>query len=449
MGPRLLCFVGGAALTAYFVLLGLLATPFFGAGSFLWAMVFAAFLVALAAGQGLGTLLARAMGARNLEHAAPRLAVAGGLLAWASAYLLPEVCRAVLDRDPSFQLAPLVAMVAVSLLPGALIAAIVPSEVRVRVAGSEGKEAATAQAALRLTGLMTLGGVAGILLCAKPLLHADQVDVYVFAYLTGGLLAALGLAFLGLVWRVGGALGIVAMVALCVAKPSELQEEAYAVAMKKSWRANQTASAYYLRTTDSDRLSAAELEAKAKAAAATEKHGVIVTLEMLDALGAVSVTGEGLCRTLDLMLSPGSKPFLMPIFRQLESVRSDGKGILFCQIKRKKGEEGAKFEVPGANPGEKVQFWFRDDFTIRMEHTKSTWKLEFGPITVTPAGVLEFHDTKSTPLRILNVVAWVDASLLGIVIEDQPTQVAIKAVAQGDIGDVKVKDVITLQKDSH
>ena len=36
MGPRLLCFVAGAALSAFFVHVGLLASPFFGSGAFLW-----------------------------------------------------------------------------------------------------------------------------------------------------------------------------------------------------------------------------------------------------------------------------------------------------------------------------------------------------------------------------------------------------------------------------
>lgn len=447
MGPRLLCFAGGAALTAYFVNLGLLATPFFGSGAFLWATVFAAFLLSLACGHGVGDLLARIAGASNLDRAAPRLAVAGGLTAWISAYLLPEVCREVLNHNADWQLAPLLAMVGTSLIPGSLIAALVSSEVRARAAGSEDREPASAQAALRLTGLMSLGGVVGIFLCAKPLLRADEVDVFVFAYSVGAILAAVGAVLLSTIGRVVAAVGIGVLLVLSVQVPSEIQGQQFAVAMQKTWRENSVASVYYLRTVDTHQLSDAEIQERLRAAAAHQKHGVVLTCEMLDALGAVSVTGEGLCRSLELLLSPQSKPFILPMFQQIESVRADGKGLLYFQIKRKRGVEGAFFEIPGEKPGESVRFWFSDDFTIRMQKSPGVWKLEFGPVTTTPAGVLEFNDTKTTPMRILNVVAWVDASLLGIVIEDHPEQVAVKAVAQGDIGEVKVQDVIVMAKD--
>ena len=448
MGPRLLCFVGGAVLTGFFVSAALLATPFFGSGAFLWAMMFAAFLLATALGRSVGPLLAKVAGARNLDRAAARLAAVGGILAWLEIYFLPEICRLVLQYDDAnWRLAPLAAMVLTTFLPGALITAIVSCEIECRISGTEGRPAANAHAALRLSGLMILGGVFGILILAKPLLRADEVAIYVFGYGTGAALALLSLVFLSNLGRALTALGLVALIGLSAAVPSEIQSQQFAVAMQKAWREQQVASLYYLRTKDDDQLTAEELAARTRAAAAHHKHGVIVTCEMLEALGEASVTGEGLCRTLDLMLSPKSKPFLMPMFKAVKSVRADGKGMLFFTIKREKGVEGAKFELPGEAPGEVVKFWFRDDFTIRMDHKGDVWKLEFGPVTVEPAGVLEFNDTKRTPLRILNVVAWVDASLLGIVIEDHPEQIAIKAVAQGDIGDVKTEDVISLAKE--
>ncbi|MCW8138108.1 MAG: hypothetical protein KIT58_04315, partial [Planctomycetota bacterium] len=120
MGPRLLCFAGGAALSAFFVHVGLLATPFFGSGAFLWANVFACFLLALAAGFGLGDLIAVAAGRTHVERSAPRVAVAGGLLAWVAAWASPVVCRWALASDPEWTFAPALAIALITLLPGAL-----------------------------------------------------------------------------------------------------------------------------------------------------------------------------------------------------------------------------------------------------------------------------------------------------------------------------------------
>lgn len=445
MGPRLLCFAGGTALSAYFLHLGLLLTPFFGADAFLWACVLAAYLLCLAAGYGVGDLLARLVGAKNLEQAAPRLAAAGGILALLSTYLVPEICRGILDRDPGWNLAPIASLLASSFLPGTLIAASVPSEVRARLEKSDTK--ASTQSALRLTGLVALGGVVGVVLTARALLSLDEVDVWVRAYLVGGLFALLSAFFLGKIGRVLVPILLVACGALVILVPSEIQSQQFAVALEDTWRQNQGGSAYYRRTADTDRLSSEELERRAREAAEREKPGVIMTCEMLEALGAVSVTGDGLCRSLDLLLQPESKPFLVPLFEQLESVRSDGKGLFHCTIKRRRGVEGAPFKLPGEKPGETIDFWFRDDFTIRMIQDGNVRKLEFGPVTTVRAGVFELNDTRQTPLRIQNVALWVDASLLGIMIEDHADQVVIKVVAQGEIGDVKTVEVMAMPKD--
>jgi hypothetical protein len=445
MGPRLLCFAGGAALSAYFLLLGLLLTPFFGAGAFLWACVLAAYLLCIAAGYGVGDVLARFVGAKNLEQAAPRLGAAGGVLAVLSTYLAPEVCRAILDQNPGWNLAPIASLLACSFLPGTLIAASVPSEVRARLEKSESK--ASNQSALRLTGLVALGGVVGVVISARALLALDEVDVWIRAYLVGGLFALLSTFFLGKIGRVFVPLLLIGCGVLIGLKPSEIQSQQFAVALEDTWRQQQGGSAYYRRTADTDRLSEEELAKRAREAAEREKSGVIMTCEMLEALGAVSVTGDGLCRSLDLLLSPESKPFLMPLFEQLESVRSDGKGLFHCTIKRRRGVEGAPFKLPGEKPGETVDFWFRDDFTIRMIQEGNVRKMEFGPVTTVRAGVFEINDTRQTPLRVQNVALWVDASLLGIVIEDHADQVVIKVVAQGEIGDVKTVDVLAMPKD--
>lgn len=447
MGPRLLCFAGGAALSAFFVHIGLLATPFFGSGAFLWANVFAGFLLALAAGFGLGDLIAAAAGRKNTDRAAPRLAVVGGLLAWLAAWALPAVCRWVLAGDPEWTLAPAVAIGLTTLVPGALIAAIAPSELRVRLAECDAHTAG--RVALRLMGLTTLGGITGIALSAKSLLRADEVEVWVFAYLAGAILVALGLAFLSLPARIGGGVAAAALAALCGLKPSEAQTAQFAVALESAWKEGQGASLYYERTMDKTVLSEEALRAHAAKVSrddGPEKAGVILSCEMLLSLGEVTVSGDGLRRTLELLLPPDARPFIMPFFEQVESLRSDGKGMIHVRIKRTRGEEGRRFAIPGAKPGEKVDFWFSDDFTIHITREATIWRLEFGPLTTVKAGIFDLHDTYRTPLRVLKVALWIDASLLGIVLEDYPDQVVVKALAQGEIGAVQTVDVQAIPK---
>jgi hypothetical protein len=447
MGPRLLCFAGGAALSAFFVHTGLLATPFFGSGAFLWANVFACFLLALALGTGLGDLIAAAAGRTQVERSAPRLAVAGGLLAWLACYLLPVVCRWVLARDPEWTLAPAVGIALTTLVPGALIAAIAPSELRARVADHDGR--AAGRVTLRLLGLTTIGSIAGIALSAKSVLQADQVEVWLFGYLSGAALVVLGLVLLSNLARVIGAALLVGLVVLSATRPSEVQTAQFAVALEAAWKQGQGAGLYYRRTLDKTVLSDDALAAHAQRVSQEEgqKSGVILTCEMLLSLGEVTVQGPGLCRTLQLLLPPDAQPFIMPFFEQVESIRSDGKGMLYVRIKRARGEEGRHFTIPGANPGEKVQFWFADDFTIHITHDGSTWKMEFGPLTTVKAGIFDLHDTYQTPLRVLKVALWIDASLLGIILEDYPDQVVVKALAQGEIGAVRTVDVKAIPKE--
>lgn len=448
MGPRLLCFAGGAALSAFFVHIGLLATPFFGSGAFLWANVFACFLLALAAGFGLGDLIATAAGRTRTDRSAPRLAVAGGLLAWLAAWASPAVCRWALAGDPEWTLAPALAIAVTTLVPGALIAAIAPSELRVRLGECDGRTGG--RVALRLMGLMTIGGISGIALSAKSLLRADEVEVWLFAYLAGGLLAALGLALLSNLARAGGAAALVALGVLAGARPSEVQSTQFAVALETAWKEGQGAGLYYRRTLDKAVLSDDALQAHAARVSSHEgqRSGIILACEMLLSLGEVTVSGEGLCRTLELLLPPDARPFVMPFFEQLEAIRSDGRGTLQVRIKRTRDEDGRRFTIPGGKPGEKVDFWFRDDFTVHITREGNVWRLEFGPLTTVKAGIFDLHDTYQTPLRVLKVALWIDASLLGIVLEDYPDQVVVKALAQGEIGAVKTVDVKAIPKDA-
>jgi hypothetical protein len=461
-------------MSAFFVHTGLLATPFFGSGAFLWANVLACYLLALAAGFGLGDLLiAIAAGRIDTKRLAPRLAVAGGVLAWLACWASPEICRWILAGDPEWTFAPAVAIAITTIVPGTLIAAIAPSELRARVNEVAAEEQSASQVitddstvglshvdgrtgarvALRLLGLMTLGGITGIALSAKSVLRADEVEVWLFAYLCGAILVALGLSFLGTPGRVFGGVAIAALAALSVVRPSEVQSAQFAVALETAWKEGQGAGVYYRHTHDKTVLGEDALKAHAARVSRDEgeKAGVILACELLMNLGDVTVQGPNLCKVLDLLLPPDARPFIMPFFEQVDSIRSDGKGMLFVRIKRNRGEDGRHFAIPGERPGEKVEFWFSDDFTIHITRNEDqgVWKLEFGPITTVKAGIFDLNDNKQTPLRVPNVALFgaIEACLLGIVLEDYPDQVVVKALAQANIGAPRTIDVQAIAKE--
>jgi hypothetical protein len=449
VGPRLLCFVVGAALSTYFLHMGLLATPFFGAGAFVWANVFACFLLALALGFGLGDLLATVAGPTKTELAAGRLAVAGGLAAWASAYWLPTICRAVLEPNPEWSLAPAVSMAAATIVPGALVAAVIPSELRCRCEDEGITPHEVARRSLRLLGLMTLGGVVGVIVSGRSFLRVDEADVWKVPYACSVLLCLMGLVFLRTLGRVVTVGVILAATFVMFTQPSEVQSEQYAVGLAKAWEPQKGASSYYLRTTDKALLTPEQLEeVSASVSQDSEKPGAILACELLLRLGEVTVTGEGLVGSLQLLLPEKSKPYLMPIFHQAESVRSDGNGKLWVRIKRQRGQEGARFTLPGTEPGQNTEFWFRDDFTVQIHHQGSIWRMQFGPLTVERAGVFELNDTYRTPLMLPDVQFTVDASLLGIIMEEHPDRFVLKAVAQGSVGPIQTVEVVATEKDT-
>lgn len=446
MGPRLLCFASGVALAAFYVHVGLLATPFFGQGSFLGASLFASFLLSLALGFGLGDGIAWTAGRNNAESSAARLAVSGGLCALVATYALPEVCRWALNMDPDGLFAPVVSTTAITLIPGSLIAAVVPSEIRVRTsADCDGKEAG--RSALRLLGLMTLGGVLGIGISAAAAFRPGQAEVWLEAYAVAASLAVVGAVSLDKLGRVLSAVALTLLVGVCLLRPSEIQDEQFAAALDRSWLAS-GAGKYFLATDHESLLTEEELRARTERIRKDEKPGVILTCELLERLGEVSVTGEGLRASLDLLLPGDARQILMPIFDCFESVRSDGKGHLFVEIRRVRGEESTLCRVKTNDPDEEpTEIRFLDDFTVDMIHEGNLWKLQFGPVVTESAGVFDIHDTRKTPIHLPDIKLWVDAHLLGLLIDEQPHETVITAIAQGEIGDVQQVELARIPKD--
>lgn len=462
MRQQVLCFVAGASLSAFFIHVGMLATPFFGAGAFLWSNVLAALIFASV----LGELVAFArwrQGASAAERQwsplAPLAAIAG-ILGWLALYLVPLVCRTILDRDPAWTYAPALAVGVVAVIPGALLSAIVPTA----LAGSQKEpvdhdttstrlriQAHGPREALVLRGLGLSGALVGVALCAMAVFRPERADVWLSGYGSAAATAVAALVYSGKAARVVGGLFLAGLVALSAARPSEVQTTEFAVALERAWRAGRGAGSYYLRTADEEGAATLGDDALASQAqkikgSERETPGVILACEMLLSLGDVRVKGEGLRRSMDIVLSPQAKPFLLPFFDQIEEINSNGNGLLSVTLRRERGEEGRRFTIPGEKPGEVVNFLFKDDFTIHITRERSVWRLAFGPLTTRRAGIFDLNDTNETPLRVVNAVWVIDASVLGLIFEDYHDRLVVKAVAQGQIGDVKTLEVGTIKK---
>lgn len=462
MRQQVLCFVAGASLSAFFIHVGMLATPFFGAGAFLWSNV----LAALIGASVLGELVAFArwrQGASAAErHWSPLapLAAIAGILGWVALYLVPVVCRTILDRDPTWTYAPALAVGVTAVIPGALLSAIVPTA----LAGSQKEpadhdststrlriQAHGPREALVLRGLGLAGALVGVAACAFAVFRPERADVWLSGYGSAAATAVAALVYSGKTARVVGGLVLAALVGLSALRPSEVQTTEFAVALERAWRAGRGAGSYYLRTADEEgeaTLADDALATRAKEIKGAEREtpGVILACEMLLSLGDVRVKGEGLRRSMDIVLSAEAKKFLLPFFDQIEEINSNGNGLLSVTLRRERGEEGRRFTIPGEKPGEVVNFLFKDDFTIHITRERSVWRLAFGPLTTRRAGIFDLNDTNETPLRVVNAVWVIDASVLGLIFEDYHDRLVVKAVAQGQIGDVKTIEVGTIKK---
>lgn len=445
MGQQVLCFVAGAALSSFFVHVGMLATPFFGGGAALWANVLGALVLSSVLGELVALVRIREDAAFGSLRAAARLASISGGMVWLALWGLPRVCRAVLDQDPEWAWAPTLVVLVISVLPGTALATIAPAALR--AGGARGDDV---REALVDRGLYLLGAMAGLGLAVWALYRPERAQAWLTAYATGGLTTAAGMVFCRAPGRIIGGVASALLVALCVTRPSEVQTVAFAVGLEDAWRAGRGAGAYYNKTAGEDAtLSEAALKDRAeRLKGEREKPGVILACELLTSLGKVTVEGAGLRRSLDLLLPADAKPFLIPIFDQVDEVTSDGAGTLRIGIKRTRGEEGRRFKVPGEKPGDEVEFWFKDDFTIKITKERTIWRMAFGPLVTKRAGIFDLHDTNETPVRIEGValLGAIDACILGLIFEEYADRLAVKALAQGDIGDVKTVEVTTIKR---
>jgi hypothetical protein len=441
--------VAGAALVSQHLLTGVLLAPFLGGEAFVWGNVLGSLIVSLGLGMLGGELVS------SLFGGAPRsgyriVAVAGVLVAlatWAS----PRVARAVLDRDPDSPWAPAIVLGALTVLPGVLLASVVPGMIEAALSRETGSPRALARTAVRRFALAMAGGVLGLAVSSPSIRHADEALVWAQLYGLGGLLVALALVGLGAPGRILALTAATAAAGLVLGSPSEVQKPEFQAALSEAF-VLRGAGRYYAETCPDHVLSGTELErrldaAKKRLQGNDKKIAVLLVVETLKTLGPLNLSGTGLKGLLDIYLPQESKPLILPLVERIASVQSTGDGRkIHIKITRSNEDGHAHFTIPGQD--QKVQeFEILDDFDLSIvTPDERTTKLEIGPQLVDKAGVFEFNDTIRTPFKCKNVALWVDASLLALTVENGEDRVTLAASAQASVGKVQSRVLQTIDK---
>jgi hypothetical protein len=441
-GARVLCVAAGIALVAHHLLVGVLATPFFGGEAFVWGNVLGAFVLSLGVGMGAGDLLGRLAG--GTPRGPWRLTALAGALVVLAAWVFPRIARAVLDGGPDSPFAPAAAFAVVLALPGIVLASIIPSVVA--AGATDAAPAALARSTLRRFSLSMLGGVAGLAIASFAMRHADSAHVWLQVYALGGALLLLGFLGLGKVGKAVAAAVALGLAALVSQAPSEIQDHDFESALTEAF-VLRGVGRYYASTAPEHVLDGTEIERRLAAARRRleprdQKIAVLLVAETLRSLGPLNISGSGLRGLFEIHLPEQSKPLILPFVDKITSVRSDGKKLHFM-ILRSTTDGYAHFEIPGPD-GAWQQFTITSDFDVTVSTPDAdTTKLEIGPQTV-ETGI--FNDTIKTPFVCKNVALWIDACLLSLAIENKPDRVILRAAAQASVGKIQTKTLQTIDK---
>ncbi len=446
-GARVLCFAAGAALVAHHLLTGVILAPFLGGEAWVWGNVLGSLIVALGAGMLGGDALGRLFG--GAARSGYRLLAVAAVLIVAGSWASPRVARAVLDRDPDAPWAPAVVLAALTVIPGTLLAAIIPAMIEASAAAEAGSPQTVSRRAIRRFALAMFGGTAGLGASSFAMRHADEAAVWAQLYVLGGALLVLSLFGLGGTGRALALTLAAAVAGVVLGSKSEIQDPRFQAALSEAF-VLRGAGRYYAETCDEKVLSGTQLErhldkARKRLQGGDKEIAVLLVCETLKTLGPLNLSGSGLRGLLDIYLPPESKPLILPFIEKIASVQSDGKR-LHIKIARSNEDGRAHFTIPGAN-GESQEFEIVDDFDLTvLTPNESTTKLEIGPQATEKAGLFEFNDTIKTPFKCKHVFAWVDASLLSLTVENGPQQVVVSARAQASISDVKTRVLQVIDK---
>ncbi len=446
-GARVLCLCAGGALVLQHLLMGVVLSPFLGGDAFVWGNVLGSLVVSLGLGMFAGEVLGRLFGGN--PRAGYRILALAGVLVALGAWATPLVARFVLDLDPDSPWAPAMALGALTVLPGVLLAAVLPGMVVASVRDETGSAQKLARSAMKRFSLAMLGGMVGLAIASWSLRHGDDAKVWAQLYGLGGLLVLLSLVGLG---GPGRALSItvgVLFTTLVSMSPSEIQYPRFQTALTEAFE-TRGAGRYYAETCPDHVLTGTELERRLKAASTRldqrdRKIAVLLVVETLKTLGPLNLSGSGLKNLLDIYLPQESKPLILPFVDKIAAVQSDGKKI-HMRIIPSSQDGYAHFSIPGKD-GEWQEFEIQKDFDLTITcPDERTTKLEIGPQEIHPAGFFEWNDTITTPFKCKNVSFFVDACLLALSVENGADQVVLSAVGQAKIGKIRTKPLQVIDK---
>jgi len=435
-------FLTGAALSASHLLVGLLLMPFFGQGPFLWANVFAAFILSL----GGGLFLWKAIPPRWLtaERAPYAFAAAGGLLLSFVPLSIAPVARAVLDGNPDSWFSAVVTTILLLVIPGLPLAAVLPALL------SGGGRRRSQRRPEAKVAIAMLGASLGIAVCMPALLSAE-VPAAPMLGLLGAALAVLASFEIHMVLRFPVILLSLAAFTGCLVSPGELGSVQYRSALARGFQMR--VGRYYLATAGRRVLRGTEIRRRyedfvGKLEKAPDKPAaaILLVVDTLRALGPVTTTGAGLQSTLSPLVPKAAARFLEPFFERVEELSSDGLGTI--NFVMKPGMGALPITIPRRpRKGEmSYKLLVKGDFSIALIRRGRNTELRIGPHLIQRAGFLEVNETHETPLVIQDVALFVDAHLLGVSIENRPDCIAIRVKAQGSIGGVKNDVVQVVQK---
>lgn len=441
MAALLILFAAGAAAAGLHAVGGLMLTPFFGASPFFWSIVVASFPLSMSLGLAAGQVASR-YGKKDWPRAHFGAAAASGLLVLAVPIFLAPLTRAILDRNPDALYAPILVTFVLITLPSAVGGAALA-----RILGTRsGRE--TTNAVL----FLSLGGTAGIAVCAPVLLDPASLEPWAAIWMLGAILVVGGVLRLGPVFRILVLVAAAGIIGVFFARPNEVRSLSYRKALEQSWRLR--VGEYYLDTAGQRVLDKTEIarryeEVRSRIAKAGSRPAVAVLLiETLRGMGPVTITGAGLKQILDLYLPDSAKPKVLPFLSRVDSIRSDGKGKVSFSMRWEEDRAAITIEIP-ADSGDATHLVLQNDFNLTLhvstveDTTRTT--IDVGPVEVEKAGFFGKHDTYRTPVLIEDAKLFVDAHLLGLSVDSSPRRVVVSARAQAAIGAIQESVLQTIE----
>jgi hypothetical protein len=434
--------LAGLALTGSHLLVGLLLTPFFGDGPFLWANIFLSLLLSLLGGVLLDS--SRIQRLLSKDRCAWLYLLLGSLWLGATPLALTTVTRAILDADPDSFFSAFFAIVLLLTLPGLLLSGALPATVRCRPKNQQ------LRGGQMLLGGFLGGATLGVLVSLPALLSAEYPALILL-----GVLAWLPLffaAWLSQGWGrpVLGVLGI-SLASFLLFAPGELESLEYRTALRRSYKLH--VGRYYLATANRRVLNNTDIRHEYERIVESLKDkedpaaaAIIGLVKALKNLGPVETTGAGLGETLRELISEDTRRYLLPFLEPVEKISSDGKGRISFVIKP--GHRGKAFKIPWAAKADEevLEFVLKEDFTLALTQQTSVTNIRIEPEKVEKAGFFEMNETHTTPVKIKDVKFFVDAHLLGCSIENSRTRILIKIEAQGSVGEVTEHVIHVIEK---